>query len=196
MIKKTVELHTTFEIIPDAAGGELSTAGVGGREPSWRLDGENGILVPFRLHTHRAGAWKLKGVNKIRAVCACSVLAVLLATDAFSQNTVPTVDGGAGPCTVELTATGPNGAPVNNAQIRVHISYGFLGSHQLDLQVATDAHGKARFIGLPESVDGGLFFEASTDTLTGVATDDPNAECHAQHALYMGKKKPAEAPAK
>lgn len=139
------------------------------------------------------GALKTKAVQIIRLGAIFVALLVCAGPrNASAQDTVPTVDGAAGPCTVEFTATDPNGTPVNNAQIRVHVSYGFLGGRQLDLQVATDSHGKARFTGLPESVDGGLFFEASTDTLRGVATDDPNTECHAKHGIYMGNKNPGQ----
>ncbi|MDT8068820.1 MAG: hypothetical protein ROO76_11720 [Terriglobia bacterium] len=144
-------------------------------------------MHPYNLE----GALKTKALHIIRLGAIFAALIVCGgSTNASAQDTVPTVDGAAGPCTVEFTATGPNGAPVSNARIRVHVSYGFLGGRQLDLQVATDSHGRARFIGLPESVDGGLFFEATTDTLRGVATDDPNTECHAKHGIYMAKKNP------
>jgi hypothetical protein len=110
----------------------------------------------------------------------------------FGQSAIPTVDGGAGPCSVEFTVTDASGALVSNAQISVHIEYGFLGAKKLDLQVATDTHGKARFVGLPEKPDNGLFFEATKGNLRGVATDDPNTECEAKHGIYMSTRNAAQ----
>ena len=119
-------------------------------------------------------------------------VAALMPICAFGQDTVPTIDGGAGPCSVEFTVTDTSGALVSNAQISVHIEYGFLGSHKLDLQVATDSHGKARFVGLPDKTDSGLYFEATKGNLRGVATADPNTECQAKHGIYMTSRVPAE----
>lgn len=106
----------------------------------------------------------------------------------IAQSSVPTVDGEAGPCSVEFSARDGNGSPVHAAQIQVHIKYGLFGLRQLDLQVATDAQGKARFDGLPDDTDGVLFFEASTDELQGVAAYYPSSECHARHSIYMGNR--------
>lgn len=129
-------------------------------------------------------------MKKIRALLELGTfLAALLPVGLFGQSAVPTVDGGAGPCSVEFTATDTNGAPVSNAQIAVHIEYGFLGAHKLDLQVATDSRGKARFVGLPDKTDSALFFEATKGSLRGVATDDPNTECEARHGIYMTSRK-------
>ncbi len=122
------------------------------------------------------------------------LVAILPPMETFGQNTVPTVDGGAGPCSVEFTATDTKGAFVSNAQISVHVEYGFLGARKLDQQVTTDSHGKARFVGLPERTDGALYFEASKGSLKGVATVDPNTECHAKHGIYMTSRNFAEKP--
>jgi hypothetical protein len=112
-----------------------------------------------------------------------------MSVHALGQNSVPTVDGGAGPCSAEFTARDTKGELVSNAQISVHVEYGFLGLHRLDLQVETDSHGKARFVGLPDEMDSGLFFEATKGTLKGVATVDPNTECEAHHGIYMTSRK-------
>jgi len=121
-------------------------------------------------------------------------IAALMPLCAWGQNTVPTVDGGEGPCSVEFTATDAKGALVSNAQISVHVEYGFLGAHRLDLQVATDSHGKARFVGLPDDLDTGLFFEATKGALKGVATANPSTECEAHHGIYMTSRNFAQNP--
>jgi hypothetical protein len=134
-------------------------------------------------------------LTKIRVVLLLAAfVTVLMPKSVFGQSTTPTVDGGAGPCSVEFTVTDAKDALVSNAQISVHIEYGFLGAKKLDLQVATDSHGKARFVGLPDKVDSGLFFEAIKGNLRGVATDDPNTECEAKHGIYMTSRSPAQNP--
>src|SRR5260370_16095608 len=62
------------------------------------------------------------------------------------------MDGGAGPCSVELTVTDAEGEPGSAALINVHVAYGFAGFHKLDLSVYTNDQGKAKFIGLPDRV--------------------------------------------
>lgn len=120
-------------------------------------------------------------------------LATLAQSDAGSQapQPVPVMDGEAGPCSLELTITGPDGKPVYAAKVKVHIAYGFGGFHKLDLEAGTNSDGKLRFTGLPARVHRPpLEFQASKDDLEGVATYDPVAECQGKHELTMNKRKP------
>jgi hypothetical protein len=128
----------------------------------------------------------------LAAVLSLFALAGTERMSAQAKSPVPTVDGESGPCSVEFTVTDGSGAPVYNAQINVEIDYGFMGLRHLDLQVATNQNGKARFIGLPDSTDGALFFQATADTLRGVAVADPNSECHARHGIYMARESSAK----
>jgi hypothetical protein len=101
---------------------------------------------------------------------------------------VPVIDGGIGPCSADFTITDNAGAPVYAATIRVHIAYGFMSAHRLDLEVGTNAGGKARFIGLPEKTKQGLFFRASEGDLEGSAFDDPAKTCQATFTIALQKK--------
>jgi len=107
---------------------------------------------------------------------------------------ISTVDGGLGPCSADFTITDAAGAPVYAANIMVHIAYGFLNAHKLDLQVGTNAAGKARFIGLPEKSKQGLFFTASEGDREASAFDDPAKTCKAQFTLALRKKPSEPAP--
>ena len=119
-----------------------------------------------------------------------------LSLSAFSQTTparpdpkdVPVIDGGIGPCSADFTITDEAGAPVYAAKIKVHIAYGFMYARKLDLEVGTNADGKARFTGLPDRVKHGLFFEASEGDRTADAFDDPGTNCKAQFTLALRKK--------
>lgn len=101
---------------------------------------------------------------------------------------VPVIDGGIGPCTADFTITDAAGAPVYAATIRVHIAYGFLSAHKLDLEVGTNAAGKARFTGLPEKTKQGLFFRASEGAREGSAFDDPAKTCQANFTIALQKQ--------
>jgi hypothetical protein len=101
---------------------------------------------------------------------------------------VPVIDGGIGTCSADFTITDANGGPVYAANIRVHIAYGFLNAHKLDLEVGTNAAGKARFTGLPEKTKQGLFFQASEGKREGSAFDDTGKTCKANFTITLEKK--------
>jgi hypothetical protein len=105
---------------------------------------------------------------------------------------VPVMDGGAGPCSIEFTATSAEGKPVYGASVKVHIAYGFGGFHRLDLEAGTNSEGKVKFTGLPARVRRPpLEFQASKDRLVGSTTYDPSQECQAKRSLVLDNPKPA-----
>ncbi len=102
---------------------------------------------------------------------------------------VPVIHGGAGPCSVDFTVTDANSKPIYAATIKVHVAYGFLGSHRQDLQVGTNYEGKARFTGLPKKVKADtLYFVASQGDLSGVSIYDPTKTCTASQTIVLTKK--------
>jgi hypothetical protein len=124
-----------------------------------------------------------------------ALLALALSTAALSQTTstadpksVPVIDGGIGPCSADFTITDAAGAPVYAAKINVHIAYGFASIRKLDLEVSTNADGKARFTGLPTRIKRGLYFHASEGDRAGEAFDDPANNCKAQFTIALQKK--------
>lgn len=102
-------------------------------------------------------------------------------------HSVPAIDGGLGPCTAAFTINDTDSKPVYAAKIKVHIAYGFASVRKLDLEVSTNADGKARFTGLPDRTKHGLFFEASEGDRTATAFDDPASTCQAQFTLVLRK---------
>jgi hypothetical protein len=103
-------------------------------------------------------------------------------------NAVPVIDGGIGPCSADFTITDAAGAPVYDARIRVHIAYRFMSLHKLDLEVGTNAAGKARFTGLPEKIKQGLSFRAFQGDREGTAFDDPAKTCQTAFTVALEKK--------
>ncbi len=120
------------------------------------------------------------------------LLLLLLMTPAFAQtpdpHSIPSIDGGLGPCSADFTITDNAGKPIYAATIKVHIAYGFASVRKLDLQVGTNVDGKARFIGLPDRLKHGLYFEASEGDRSGEAFDDPEKTCQAQFPIPLQKK--------
>ena len=126
------------------------------------------------------------------------LLALVLTAPTLAQQTpdpksIPVIDGGLGPCTADFTITDPDNKPVYLGKIKVHIAYGFLSAHKLDLEISTNVDGKARFTGLPDRTKRGLFFEASEGDRTGNAFDDPSKTCPAQFPITL--RKPLTPPA-
>jgi len=134
----------------------------------------------------------------VRAVFVVSVLMARAGSMQAQQTTqsqqaadakqIPAVDGDAGPCSVEFTVTDGQGHPVYAANINVHIAYGFMGTHKLDLQVGTNFDGKASFTGLPQKVKGGtMYFQASQGVRTGSAFYNPVNNCIASEGIFLSK---------
>ena len=103
-------------------------------------------------------------------------------------NAIPQIDGGLGPCSAEFTVNDSAGKPVYNAKIRVHITYGFMNLHKLDLEVGTNANGKARFEGLPNRTKRVLTFYTSDGDREASAFDDPASTCKTQLTMALEKK--------
>ena len=107
---------------------------------------------------------------------------------------VPIIQGGAGPCSLELTVLGADRKPIYAVTVKVHIAYGFAGTRRLDLEAGTDSEGKVRFAGLPARVRRPpLEFHASKDGSQGVATFDPSTECQAKREIALEKPKAPDA---
>lgn len=114
------------------------------------------------------------------------------AQSSATQAQVPVIDGGLGPCSVEITVKRPNGKVVDGAKVSVHIAYGFLNVRRLDLEVPTNNEGKARITGLPDNLKHGLLFHGSKDNLLGTAFVDPTRTCDSKHELVLVEQAPPD----
>jgi hypothetical protein len=130
----------------------------------------------------------------------CLIAAVCLVPSSYAQDaktaaaetaashTIPAIDGAIGTCTANFTVTDDAAAPVYDAKIRVHIAYGFMYLHKMDLEVGTNVDGKARFTGLPARTKDGLAFQASKADRAGTAFVDPSTTCKADLTVVLQKK--------
>ena len=135
-------------------------------------------------------------ISAIVAAIVDAIVAVTLAaltvcaaqtSPAPDPKSVPVIDGGIGPCTADFTVTDANNAPVYDAKIRVHIAYGFMNARKLDLEVGTNADGKARVTGLPDRVKRGFYFQISQGDRSAEVFDDPAKTCKAQFTAVLEK---------
>jgi len=119
------------------------------------------------------------------------LVALLLTLPAIAQtpdpHSIPAVDAAIGPCSADFTITDADNKPIYAAKVKVRIAYGFMSARKLDLEVGTNADGKARFTGLPDRLKKGLFFEASEGDRTGNTFDDPAKTCQAQFVVTLRK---------
>jgi hypothetical protein len=122
------------------------------------------------------------------AALSASLPAQTASNPAVDPKSIPVVDGEIGPCSADFTVTDSSGAPVYAARIKVHIAYGFISAHKLDLEVGTNADGKARFTGIPTRLKHGLNFYASEGDRSGEVFDDPAITCKAQFTIALQKK--------
>lgn len=111
--------------------------------------------------------------------------APLTGADYRSKPDVPFIDAEAGPCSVELTVMDGTDDPVYAATIRVRVSYGFLGVRRIDLEIGTNAEGKAKFVGLPQDGERVLYFRATKGRLKGVAVHSTAQNCEARHLIVL-----------
>ncbi len=130
----------------------------------------------------------------LRASGLCAVVAAgLAAPGAAAAQTqaaalakeVPSVNAAIGPCSVEFTVNDADGKPVYDAKIRTHIAYGFMSVRKMDLEVGSNADGKARFDGLPQKLRDPLWFRARRGAAEGSASYNPAKNCQAEHAIVI-----------
>ncbi len=117
------------------------------------------------------------------ACCAWCVLCLpfLLPAPARADeqaDPVPVVDAGRGTCSVDFRVTDSNQKPIFNATIFVKIKYGFPGLRRLELEVGTNADGRARVTGLSsETRKEPLTFHVSYGEAFKTVLHYPAADC-------------------
>jgi len=89
---------------------------------------------------------------------------------------VPVISARAGDCSADFTVRDADGKPIYNATIHVRVRYGFLGIKRTDLEVGTNADGKARVEGLPDDART-LIYSVTRGELKAEVAQDPSRRC-------------------
>ncbi len=125
------------------------------------------------------------------------VILLLVSTSAFAQQPQKSeqkpagteISADLGPCSADFKVTDLAGKPLYNAKIQTQVRYGFLGTRKLDLELGTDANGRARFVKLPGQVKKGpMTFTVTHADLSAELSYDPVTNCHAEYVVPLGKK--------
>jgi hypothetical protein len=115
----------------------------------------------------------------IRTLWILPFLTCLYGSATGAQEDIPSINGDAGGCRASFTVRDGAKKSIYNAKIDVTIHYGFMNLRKTELEVATNADGKARVIGLPNFPKKPLEFAVSKGTVSKVVTDDPSNDCDA-----------------
>jgi hypothetical protein len=111
-----------------------------------------------------------------------------------ASSTVTEISADLGPCKAAFHVTDLAGNPLYNAKIKTTIRYGFLSKRRLDLEAATNADGRARFVKLPAQVKQPLQFDVVYQDQTASLGIDPATDCEAERSvpLSVGKAEKAK----
>lgn len=107
-----------------------------------------------------------------------ALVAALAVLQASAPQEVPVLKANLGDCAADFTVRGADGQPVYNATIHVRVRYGFLSVKRSDLEIGTNADGKARIEGLPSKARP-LAYDISKDNQKGAVTQDVEQMCQA-----------------
>ncbi len=90
---------------------------------------------------------------------------------------VPILKAGLGKCSADFTVSDVAGKPVYLAVVHVKIRYGAMSMKRMDLEVSTNAEGKARVEGLPEKARP-MVYDVQKDNKKIITQQDVAKECH------------------
>jgi hypothetical protein len=97
---------------------------------------------------------------------------------------VPVLKAGLGSCTVDFTVKNASGAPIQAAEIHVRIKYGAMGFKRMDLDLSTNADGKARIEGLPDKAKP-FSYDIQKDGRKAIVVHDVSKVCRATHEVEL-----------
>ncbi len=103
---------------------------------------------------------------------------------------VPVVQANLGDCSTEIMVTDTALKPVYKADVSTQLRYGFGGFHHLDLEVATNVDGRARFAGLTPKARMPLTFDVLYEDRHTVVVVDLTQKCQAVERAVLPDKRP------
>jgi hypothetical protein len=107
---------------------------------------------------------------------ALLVAALLQQPAQATKEELPVLKAGLGTCAADFTVIDVDGKPVYLAVVHVQIRYGAMGLKRMDLEVSTNAEGKARVEGLPAKARP-LVYDVQKDNRKIITQQDVTKEC-------------------
>ncbi len=99
---------------------------------------------------------------------------------------IPSVNADIGACSAEFLVRDTSGKPLYDAKVTLTVHYGFLGFRKTEVQVGTNANGRASVTGLPAKSKKPLEFTVRYQHWVKTVTDDPASNCRAQFDIRLG----------
>jgi hypothetical protein len=103
---------------------------------------------------------------------------------ATSATDVTVLKAGLGSCAADFTVRDGNGAAIYNATIHVRVRYGAFGIKRSDLEVGTNADGRARIEGLPAKAKA-LVYHIQKDGRKAAVEQQVATNCRAAYEVTL-----------
>jgi hypothetical protein len=113
-----------------------------------------------------------------------ALAAVLTLAQAAPPQDVPVLKANLGDCSADFDVRGADGQPIYNATIHVRVRYGFMSLKRSDLEIGSNADGKARIEGLPSKAKP-LAYDIRKDGASAAATQNVEDMCHAAFQVSL-----------
>ena len=97
---------------------------------------------------------------------------------------IAVLKAGLGACSADFSVRDADGKPVYAATIHVRVRYGVWGIKRSDLEVGTNADGKARIEGLPSKAKP-LIFDIQKASFKSVVEQNVSDSCNAKHEVSL-----------
>ena len=112
---------------------------------------------------------------------------VLALTSSFALAAdAPSISADLGPCSARFTVT-DGSKPIYDAKVRTRIKYGSFGIRKLDLEIGTDANGKADVLKLPNVTNQPIAFEVVKGDISRTVLFDSSQKCEASYNVALRK---------
>jgi len=115
---------------------------------------------------------------------AVLLLGALLASQQPAPQEIPVLKANLGDCSADFLVHAADGQAVYNATIHVRVRYGAFSVKRSDLEIGTNADGKARIEGLPSKARP-LAYDIRKDTQKAAAEQNVADNCHAMFEVAL-----------
>jgi len=115
---------------------------------------------------------------------AVFLVGALLASPQAGPQEIPVLKANLGDCSADFLVRAAEGKPVYNATIHVRVRYGAFSVKRSDLEIGTNADGKARLEGLPNKARP-LAYDVRKNNQKAAAEQNVADNCHATFEVEL-----------
>ncbi len=97
----------------------------------------------------------------------------------------PKISADLGSCSADFHVTDADNKPIYNARVHTLIRSGAFAIRKLDLEIRTDADGRASIINLPEVPKRPITFDVSNESKSSSVAFEPDKQCRAKYEVSL-----------